>query len=120
MAHYFLFTVPPPPDGECGGPDDGLRPVLKEMEELFPTIEFLTVFLEALSYDDEVVQFFVYLQGNSFGRIVYDVGQMEEWRHVILIIFQILRTCNYQLAFTFNFSLLTTSVKSSAYTLTII
>lgn len=80
---YFLTQVPPRPEDECVGPEDGgLRPVLDEVQALFPAYEFLAIFLEAMSYEVEVQQTFLFLQSETFGRIVYDVSNMDGWRHV--------------------------------------
>lgn len=71
-----------PPEDECGGPEDGIQPLLSELMEIFPTNDFLILMLEALSYDDEVVQVLMYLQQPTFGRIVYDVSNNTNWRNV--------------------------------------
>lgn len=65
------------------GPEDGgLGPVLQQVDSIFPIWDFLNIFLEALSYEEEVVQAILYLQGEYFGRIIYDVSNMDGWRHV--------------------------------------
>lgn len=71
-----------PPEDECGGPEDGIRPLLSEMMETFPENDFLMLMLEALSYDEEVVEVLLYLQQPTFGRIVYDVSNNPNWRSV--------------------------------------
>lgn len=50
---------------------------------MIPVYDFLEVFIEALSNDEEVVEALSYLQGPQFGRIAYDVARMAGWRHVI-------------------------------------
>lgn len=78
-----IYIVPPPPADECVPPaDGGLGPVLLDVMDIFPIWEMLDIFLEAVSYEDEVVQAILYLQGEVFGRIVYDVSIMDGWRHV--------------------------------------
>lgn len=81
----YHSTVPPPPADECIAPVDGggLSPVVEQLANMVPIYDFLEVFLEALSSDEEVVEALSYLHGPQFGRIVYDVGQMSGWRHVI-------------------------------------
>lgn len=74
--------MPDPPPEECGGPDEGIRPVLTELADHFPTDKFLNLFLEAISYDEEFLMVMYYLQGSSFGRIVYEIQNMEPWKTV--------------------------------------
>lgn len=50
---------------------------------MLPTIPILEILMEALSNDDEVVRALAYLQDYEFGRIVYDVAQMDGWQYVI-------------------------------------
>lgn len=50
--------------------------------DLFPFWEFLDIFLEAVSTDDEVMESLMYLQGDMFGSLVYKVNIMDDWRHV--------------------------------------
>lgn len=84
QKNHTISPVPPPPADECVGPPNAaLTPVVQNVSAMIPTYEFLGIFLEALSNDDEVVQALAYLQGPQFGRIVYDVSHMADWRHVV-------------------------------------
>lgn len=71
------------PEDECGGPHaDGLTGVINHFSDTFPTYEFLGIFMEALSEDEEVVNVLSLLMTDEFGRLVDKVGEIDEWNDV--------------------------------------
>lgn len=83
--HILLFSVPPPPEDECGASEpkaNGLTAIFNEYSETFPTFECLGTFLESLSDDEEVVQVMSLLMTDDFNNLLNKIGDIDEWVEV--------------------------------------
>lgn len=76
-----MYTVPSPPDDECKAPNsnEGLGATLKEIIDIIPVDEILTIYIRAVSSDREVLAAAEYLESDEFKTIVQIIHDTKEF-----------------------------------------
>jgi len=87
LLHKYVVNaensfLPTPPE-VCGEPQpNGLTNVVKQLSDSFPTYEFLGVFMEAVSEDEQVIRTMEILMSKAFYNLTYKIQDIDEWMEI--------------------------------------